>query len=194
MLEQEERREDEVQDPPEMKAPRTFGRGGLRRKTGAELAMKELERGDKLTLHSRHQKQPSMSRQRNSLQSSAPAKNIASGLISGAHLPAAELARFVMERDPPLAAQQRPLFNSTQIRDTDQEIEIIQVWSEEELQAEANSILHRSNPCRRKLKRSVAEISPQTSPSRPKRNVGLPYRYRQGKGMLVQPRKCRKQC
>ena len=30
MLEQEEWREDEVQDPPEMKAPRTFGRGGLR--------------------------------------------------------------------------------------------------------------------------------------------------------------------
>ena len=106
MLKQEEQREDEVQDPPEMTGSCTFGRGRPCRKTGAEWAMKELERADKLTLHSRHQKQPSMSRQRNSLQSSAPAKNIASSLISGAHLPAAELARFVMERDPPLAAQQ----------------------------------------------------------------------------------------
>ena len=40
MLKQEEQREDEVQDPPEMTGPHTFGKGGPRRKTGAELAMK----------------------------------------------------------------------------------------------------------------------------------------------------------
>lgn len=251
ILKQEERRENEVQDPPEMTGPRTFGKGGPRRKTGAELVMKELKRHDKPTLQTRHQKQSSMSRQRNSHQLLAPVKNMADGLISGAHLPAAELAKLFMERDPSqLAAPQRPSinpttftplivdltdstpitrhlptsitpvietifqsqispsdpftpllaqstrttgFSSAQIGDTDPEIEIMEVWTEEELEAEANSTpQYRSNPRRRKLKRSLTEISPQTSPSRPKRNIGLPYRYRQGKGMLIQPPKSRK--
>src|SRR5436190_19140033 len=82
MLKQEEQREDEVQDPPEMTGPCTFGRGP-HRKTGAELAMKELERHDKLTSRFGNQKQTSTLCQRNSYQPSAPAKNRLSGLISG---------------------------------------------------------------------------------------------------------------
>jgi len=213
ILEQEERREDEVQDPPEMKGPRTFGRGGPRRKTAAELAMKELERHDRPTLRPQHQSQPSTSRQLNCQLAPASAKNIVGGLISGAHLPAAELARVVMMRDPlivdltdsspvahdlsasvtsvvktisqrqgsasdpytPLATQSTYTISdrSAQIRDTDQEIEVLE---REELQAERNST-PRGRPilCRRKRKHSLTEVP--VSPSRPKRNVKLPRRY-----------------
>ena len=112
LLEQEERREDEVQDPPEMKGSRTFERGGPRRRTGAELAMKELEKSDKLISKSERRKQsftsqkPSTSPQKKpSRYPTVPAKNTFTGLISGAHLPAEELARFVIKRDAQLAAQ-----------------------------------------------------------------------------------------
>src|SRR5438045_461823 len=56
MLNRKEQREDKVQDPPGMMGPRTFGRGGTHRKTGAELAMRELERRDKHTLQSPHRR------------------------------------------------------------------------------------------------------------------------------------------
>ena len=99
---------------------------------------------------------------------------------------------LVNPRDPPSAqlAESACIItsNPTQIRGTDREIEIVEVLNEEELQAESNSIPHyRRNIGQQKLKRRVTEISPQTSPTQAKRNVGLPYRYRQGKGMLVQP-------
>ena len=258
MLEQEEQREDEVQDPPEMTGPRTFGRGGPRRKTGAELAMEELEKCNKPTSQSQHQNQPSVSQKTFTFHRRKPfsrpfvhATNIhdgliQDGLISGAHLPAEELARFVIEREARLAAQLQfnstrstpplvdlmhtssivshpplpvtsvietisqsqiglvnpcdpPLvqlaqsvyiipLNPTQIRSTNWEIEIVEVWNEEELQAESNSISHyRLNIGQQKLKCRVTEISSQTSPTQTKRNVGLSYMYCQGKGMLVQP-------
>ena len=129
--------------------------------------MKGLKRRDRPILQTRHQKQPSTSHQRNSHQLLAPAKNI----IDGLHLP--------ISSDPftPLLAQltHATRFSSAQIEDTDPEIEIIKVWTEEEFQAEANSTpqCYRSSPRRRKLKHSLIEISPQgASPSRSKRNVG----------------------
>ena len=224
ILKQEERRENEIQDPSEMTGPRIFGKGGPRRKTGAELVMKELKRRDKPILQIRHQKQSSISRQRNSHQLLASVKNMADDLISGAHLPTAELAKLFMERDPSqLAAPQRPSinpttstplivdltdttpithhlptsitsiietisqsqispsdpftpllaqsarltgFSSAQIGDTDPEIEIIEIWTEEEFEAEANSTSQcRSNPRRRKLKHSLTECKNYTTSS-----------------------------
>ena len=75
----------------------------------------------------------------------------------------------------------------------------MKIWTEEELQAEAAeasiTLADRSSK-RRRLQRISppdTEKSPQTSPYRPKHSAGLPYRYHQGKGMIVQPVKRRKQ-
>ena len=47
MIEREKRRLEEVQDPPEMRGRCTFGKGGKRRRTAAELTIARLEKNDK---------------------------------------------------------------------------------------------------------------------------------------------------
>ena len=68
---------------------------------------------------------------------------------------------------------------SAQIINTDREIEIVKIWTEEELLAESDLTPQRRPDSRpRKLKRPQTDISPQASSSRPKRHARLPYRYR----------------
>ena len=137
MFEQEERRENEVQDSFQMTGSRIFEREGPRRKTGAELTMKKLKRHDQPIVRTQHQNQSFGSPQRNSHQSSVLSNNIVDGLISGAHLSAAELTKFVIKRDSQFAAQ---------------EIEII------EMKVAANSTpQRRSNSYLRKRKHSLTE-------------------------------------
>jgi hypothetical protein len=58
------------------------------------------------------------------------------------------------------------------------EIEVLGVWTTEQAQAVANSMPKNPNLSRMVLrKRSLAEISPQTSPSRANRVTRLPVRY-----------------
>src|SRR5579859_4733889 len=82
------------------------------------------------------------------------------------------------------------LVNSNQTEAVDSEVEIVRIWMVEERQAEAEETTATLNRCSKPRHKHIpppeTEISPQTSPSRPKRSAGLPYRYRQGKEMLVQ--------
>ena len=54
MIRNEKRRHEEVQDPPEIQGNRTFGRGGPRKKTAAELAVARLEKEDRLPSRENH--------------------------------------------------------------------------------------------------------------------------------------------
>ena len=78
LLDQEEKRIANIQDPPQMRGPRrTFGQGGTRRLTQAEIAEKELERSDRGTTLAAESvidltNSPSASRQMTGLLSSAP--------------------------------------------------------------------------------------------------------------------------
>src|SRR5579859_4193618 len=147
LIRREKRQHEEVQDPPEIQGNRTYGRGGPRKRTGAELAVARLKKGDRPTGTEIH---------------STPA-------IS--------------------------MVNSNQTETVDSEVEIVRIGTVEERQAEAEEVTATRNRCSKPRHKRIpppeTEISPQTSPSRPKRSAGLPYRYRQGKGMLVQPGRSR---
>jgi hypothetical protein len=149
MIRNEKRRHEEVQDPPEIQGICTFGRGGLRKKTAAELAVAQLEKEDKLPSQENH----------NIGASSAPQIPIVN-LSSAPSTPncmqqnsRSVIATISPSREP-VRTQNRPLVlsrvllpptpipepistvNFTQTGPVP-EIEIVKIWIEEELQAEA---------------------------------------------------------
>lgn len=199
MIRNEKHRHEELQDPPEIQGNRTFGRGGLRKKTAAELAVARLEKEDRLP-----------SRENHIIGASSAPQIPIMDLTSTPSTPnciqqnSRPVIATISSSGPRILLPPTPIsepistVNFTQTGAVS-EIEIVEIWTKEELQAEAaEAITTLGDPCskRRRLQRISppdTEKSPQTSPQRPKRSAGLPYRYRQGKGMDVQSAKRRKQ-
>ena len=198
MLTREERYNADVQDPPEMiNRRRTYGKGGPRRLTAAEIVEKEMERNDKqgasqpsairivdLTSPLNTPQQPSQ----------PPSQQLPTSIV-----PATPFIMTFSQSGKVIRTSNRATTNISSFQQNiDPEIIILDSWTTEEAQALPNmhsNVLTSSQIQRAKRQISTSssdvELPSQISPLRPKRQ---PRRISIYQGELIQPRKriCRR--
>ena len=189
MLAREERYIADVQDPPEMiNRRRTYGKGGPRRLTAAEIVEKEMKRNDKQGASQRSPitivdlTSPSNTPRRPSQQ---PSTSI---------VPATPFIMTFSQSGKVIRSSNRPTMDvSSSQQNTDPEIIIVDSWTTEDAQATpnihsnvstSNQIRHTNNQI--STSSSNVELPPQISPLRPKHQCKRKSIYQ---GELIQPRK-----
>lgn len=187
---QEYRSSAAILDPPELNGRRTFGRGGTRRLTAAEIAEKQLRRNDR-----------DVSR----AQQAATAANLATDIPE---IPIIDLITPSVSPQQPRGpvlmsfSSSGALIRSSNIspirssnvsllrrQREDSEIVVLEVCSAEEGSAGANRMLENAPQNQISISSSAVELSPETASSRPRRHVSRHSIYQ---GSLMQPRKRRK--
>lgn len=187
-----------VEDPPEMHGRRrTYGQGGSRRQTAAEIAERELQQNDKQTSTRRIQQQSLVSEieivDLTSLPSTPQRPQQSSGPVvmtfssSGAVIRQSHPAT---NRSAVSALQTRtqPItgISASQEQELDPDIILLESWTAENIHSEAQAHNNAPGNASRPSSYSQINLPPQTSPSRPQRQYKRRSIYQ---GELVQPRK-----
>jgi hypothetical protein len=182
-----------IQDPPEMTGRRTFGRGGPRRLTGAEIAEKQLRRQDKPP-----RQQPTLSgipivdltspkrRPTETPHSPVPLQRHRGPVITTFSRSGA-VVRSTAPYEPSSTISEI----QTAIPTAEPEVLVLRSWTADQVLAEDTGVSNQSQTAPPKEQSSSAKVipplSPQTSPSRPQRKRKPSARSLGYTGTLVQP-------
>jgi hypothetical protein len=181
---QEYRSSATILDPPKLNGKRTFGRGGTRRSTAAEIAEKELRRNDK------DASRTPVTTSALGTMSELPIVDLMTSTTSPQRSQGPVFLSFsssgAIVRSSNINPLRRQGEESAQQQREDSEIIVLETWSTDGVLAEANSASENAQQTQIPTSLAGVELSSETSSSQSRRQVSRCSIYQ---GSLVQPRK-----
>jgi hypothetical protein len=165
-----------ILDPPELNGKRTFGRGGSRRPTAAEIAEKELRRNDRDASRT----------QSATLASARVSKSSIIDLTTSNTSSRRPQGPIFMSFSNSGAVVRSSNISPLRQQGEDPEIVVLEAWSTEDVSAESNSPSENARQKQTSMSMTDVELPSDTSSSRPHRQISRRVIY---DGSLVQPRK-----